>query len=250
MEIKIKISVIVLVGGKYNKKLLQKCLDSVNWADEVIKVETDKLKGGFADWRNYGAKKARGEWLFYVDSDEQVSSDLKIEILKLIGKLKIENCAFAIPRNNILLGKRMRWGGWWPDYVLRLIKRDALDKWEGELHEQPKIECPSRGARAEIGKLKEPLLHNSHRTLSEMVDKTNEWSEIEAKLLFAANHPKMNLVRFFSAGFREFWYRGIRKLGFLDGTIGVIEVIYQTYSRLVTYAKLWELQIKHARRNI
>jgi hypothetical protein len=77
-----------------------------------------------------------------------------------------------------------------------------------------------------------------------MVEKTNAWSEIEARLLFKANHPKMNVFRFFSAGAREFWFRGIRKLGFLDGTIGVIEVIYQTYSRMITYAKLWELQLK------
>lgn len=244
-----KISAIVLVGGKYDKKLLKKCLDSVFWADEIIKVETDKLQGSFADWRNEGARRAKGDWLIYVDSDEEVTSALKKEILEKIVncKLKIENCAFAIPRTNILLGKRMRWGGWWPDYVLRLIKKDALIGWEGELHEQPKLK---KAVDLRIGKLKNPLIHNSHRNLEEMVEKTNAWSEIEARLLFKANHPKMNVLRFFSAGAREFWFRGIIKLGFLDGTVGVIEVIYQTYSRMITYAKLWELQMKHAGSNL
>ena len=78
-----------------------------------------------------------------------------------------------------------------------------------------------------------------------MVDKTNEWSEIEAKLLYDSHHPKMNFFRFASAAFREFWYRGVEHLGFLDGKIGVIETMYQVYSRLITYAKLWELQIRH-----
>jgi hypothetical protein len=82
-----------------------------------------------------------------------------------------------------------------------------------------------------------------------MVDKTNKWSEIEAKLLYESGHPEMNIFRFFSAGFREAWYRGVVKLGFLDGTVGMIEIIYQTFSRLITYSKLWELQLKNARRN-
>jgi hypothetical protein len=83
-----------------------------------------------------------------------------------------------------------------------------------------------------------------------MVEKTNKWSEIEAELLFEAGHPKMNFARFCSAAFREFWYRGIVKLGFLDGTTGVIEIIYQMYSRLITYSKLWEKQLNNASRNI
>lgn len=236
----VKISAIVLIGGIYDKELLQKCLKSISWADEVIKVKTDKLPGGFADWRNYGAKKAKGEWLFYVDSDEQVTDNLRQEIELKIKNLKFKIKAYAIPRKNILLGRRMRFGGWWPDYVLRLIKKEALIRWEGELHEQPKI-------RGKIGKLKQPLIHISHRSLEEMVAKTNEWSEIEARLLFEANHPKMNVFRFFSAGAREFFNRGIKKLGFLDGTIGIIEVIYQTYSRMITYAKLWEMQLNRSK---
>lgn len=239
----VKISAIILVGGDYDKKLLEKCLDSLSWTDEIIEVETDKLGGSFSQWRNYGSQKAKGDWLFYVDSDEIVTPELREEIKLKIARLPAGqvNCAFAIPRTNILLGKRMRHGGWWPDYVLRLIRKDSLIKWEGELHEQPKIK---ESANWRIGKLNNPLIHNSHRSLTEMVEKTNKWSEIEAKLLFKSGHPKMNIARFFSAGFREFWYRGILKLGFLDGTVGVIEVFYQIYSRLITYAKLWELQTK------
>ena len=227
------VSTIVLIGGKYDEILLKRCLDLVKWADEIIKVETDELSGSFSEWRNYGAQKATGDWLFYVDSDEEVSKELREEIEIELEKERF--CAYAIPRKNILLGKEMKHGGWKPDYVLRLIKKEALIKWEGDLHEQPKI-------KGGVGKLKQALVHTSHRTLTEMVEKTNKWSEIEAELLFKSGHPKMNLFRFCSAGFKEFWYRGIRKLGFLDGTIGVIEVFYQTYSRLITYAKLWEKQ--------
>ena len=230
------ISAIVLIGGKIDEILLKKSLDSVSWCDEVVKVDTSGIPGSFSEWRNEGAKKAVGDFLLYVDTDEEVPTDLKDEIKSVMVEGKCSS--YAIPRKNKLLGHFMRWGGWYPDYVLRLIKKDKLKGWFGELHEQPLVD-------GEAGKLKNPLLHDSHRSIKEMIEKTNKWSEIEAKLLYESNHPKMNFARFLSAGFREFWYRGVRKLGFLDGTIGIIEIIYQVYSRLITYSKLWELQLKN-----
>lgn len=230
-----KISAIVLTGGKFDQKLYEKCLLSLSWVDEIVKVDVDAVKKGFAFARNEGAKQAKGEWLFYVDTDEEVSANLKNLILKVIGS--DEFSAYAIPRKNFIFGKEFKHGGQWPDYVLRLIKKDKLKGWYGELHEQPKIE-------GEICHLKEPLIHRKHKNLSEMVEKTNEWSEIEARLMFEAHHPIMNIFRFFSAGLREFWKRMIVQLAFLDGTEGVIYALYQVYSRLISYSKLWEMQIK------
>jgi hypothetical protein len=78
-----------------------------------------------------------------------------------------------------------------------------------------------------------------------MMEKTNQWSDYEAKLMFEAKHPPMTVLRFFTAMGREFWYRMIVKLGFLDGRQGISMAMYQVYSRFVSYAKLWELQQKH-----
>ncbi len=237
------ISAIIIVGGKVDKDLYKKCLDSLSWVDEIVKVETDNLKGGFSDFRNEGARRAKGDWLLYVDTDEEVTEKLREEIKLAISHKSLATGAYAIPRANILLGKRMRWGGWYPDYVLRLIKKDKLKGWFGDLHEQPKID-------GEIGHLKEPMIHRTHRNLAEMVEKTNKWSEIEARLLFESHHPKMVWWRFFSVAFREFWYRAVLKLGFLDGPVGVIEIIYQMFSRMITYAKLWEIQINYESGNL
>jgi len=248
----VKISAIII--AKNSGKLIDDCLSSISWVDEIILVDSgstdstikkgekyDNLKvvqnnGNFSQKRNCGAEKASGEWLFYIDTDERVTPLLKSEIQEAIRDSSFE--AYAIPRKNILLGHEMKHGGWWPDYVLRLIKKDSLDKWEGALHEQPKI-------KGEIGKLKNPLTHITHRSLSEMVEKTNKWSEVEAKLLFESNHPEVVWWRFLSVALREFWYRGIKEMGFLDGTVGIIEIIYQMYSRMITYAKLWEMQVNN-----
>lgn len=245
-----KISTIVI--AKDAEKLIGECLDSISWADEIIVVDTGskdttieiaekagakiyKLdKGTFSDWRNEGAKKATGDWILYIDVDERVTPLLKKEILQVIVNRSIS--AFAIPRRNILLGHEMKHGGWWPDYVMRLIKKDRFLRWEGELHEQPVIS-------GKVGKLTEPLIHITHRTLSEMVEKTNKWSDIEARLLFESGHPKMTWWRFGSAMVREFWLRAIKEKGVLDGVVGWVEIIYQVFSRFVTYAKLWELQV-------
>ena len=232
---KVRISAIVLIGGKHDKSLLKKCIDSLWWTDEIIKVNTRGLKGGFAQWRNEGARRAKGDWLLYVDADEQVSPELKKVILQVTGS--DEFSAYALPRKNYIFGKEMRHCGLWPDYVLRLIKKDKLKGWVEELHEQPEV-------IGVICHLKEPLIHRKHKSLGEMVEKTNEWSEIEAKLMFDAGHPKMNIFRFFSAGFREFWLRMIIQTAFLDGTEGIIYGMYQVFSRLISYSKLWELQLK------
>lgn len=235
------VSAIILIGGSYDKKLLKKCLDSVSWCDEIIKVETEKIPGSFSEWRNEGAKRAKENWLLYVDTDEEVTPALRKNIQQVVDAGEFS--AYAVPRRNRFLGHVMHWGGWYPDYVLRLIRKDKLKGWFGELHEQPLID-------GEVGHLKEPFLHDSHRSLHDMVEKTNKWSEIEAKLLYDSGHPKMNFFRFCSAALREFWYRGITKLGFLDGTTGVIEIIYQMYSRLITYSKLWELQMRNSKLEI
>ena len=201
---------------------------------------TEFEKGGYSDWRNKGLAKATGDWILYVDADERVTPELRKEISELINKTSEKYSSFAIPRRNIILGREMKHGGWWPDYVKRLYKKDSLVKWEGDLHEEPVI-------KGEMGHLDNPLIHEKHDSLGEMVEKTNKWSEIEAKLMYDANHPPMNIFRFITAMVREFWLRMIKKVAFLDGTEGVIYALYQVYSKFISYAKLWEMQLNSSK---
>jgi len=246
-----KISAIILTLNE--EKHIQKCINTLKWVDEIIVVDngsTDKTielveKAGarhfsstsksFSVRRWLGAQKAKGDWLLYVDADERVTPELRQEIQSLIKKQKLPDAAYAIPRKNTLLGKEMKHGGWWPDKVLRLIQKKALKGYKGKLHEQPII-------KGEIGNLTNHLKHYTHESLTEMVDKTNNWSEIEANLLFKAKHPPVRWFHFMSAGFREFWFRFIRHAAFLDGVEGVIEASFQVFNKLVIYAKLWEIQ--------
>ncbi|KKQ43495.1 MAG: glycosyltransferase [Microgenomates group bacterium GW2011_GWC1_37_8] len=253
---KIKISVIIIAKNEEEK--IGGCLKSVEWVDEVIVINnesTDRTEeiakkygarvinyenGTYSSRKNKGAKEAKGKWLLYIDADERVTPDLRKEINSLITNYEsqtTEYSAYAIPRRNIILGKEMKHGGWRPDYVKHLLRKDALIGWKGELHEEPIF-------KGELAHLKGALLHLKYDNLSDIVTKTNDWSEIEAKLMFEANHPPMNIPRFFTAMGREFWLRMIRQMAFLDGVEGIIYAIYQVYSRFISYAKLWEMQIR------
>jgi hypothetical protein len=255
---KIKLTVVIIARDE--EKMIGDCLESVGWADERLVIDhgsidkTSKIakkygarvvrlkreeKPNYVRPRNVGLKKAKGEWILYLDADERVTENLKNEILNLVqdGESGGVRTYYVIARENVVFGKVLKHGGWWPDYVKRFYKRSELKGWKGELHEEPEV-------KGEMGFLKNPMRHIKHESLSEMVEKTNEWSEIEGKLMFEAGHPKMNILRFISVMGREFWKRMMGGAAFLDGPEGIIMALYQVYSRFISYAKLWELQIE------
>jgi glycosyltransferase involved in cell wall biosynthesis len=249
-----KISAIILT--KNEEGIIRDCLESVGWVDEIIIVDDHSTDGtlkvirdlgvrkiilaenesSFSDRRNLGAKKAQGQWLLYVDADERVTPMLREEIKAVVGKG--DYAAYAIPRRNIRLTKELHYGGWWPDYVLRLIKKSQLKEWQGDLHEQPLI-------NGQVGHLEEALVHFSHRgSFEHKLQNTINWSKIEAQKLYEANHPPMTIPRFLSAMGREFYKRMIKYQAFRDGTEGIVEAFYQVFSVFITYARLWEMQTK------
>ena len=180
---------------------------------------------------------AKGDWLLYLDADERVTPLLKKEILELVKNLDDSVGVYAIPRRNFIFDQEFKHSSQYPDYQKRLYRKSKLKKWVGDLHEEPIYE-------GELKHIKNPMVHLKKMTLSQMMDKTNRWSDFEARLMIEAHHPPMNIVRFLSAMTREFWKRMIVEMAFLDGSKGIIYAMYQVYSKFVSYAKLWELQQK------
>ncbi len=249
------ISVIIIT--KNEEKMIEDCLKSLVFADEILVVDTgneDKTnqiakkygakiinyegKGNFASWRNKGLKEAKGDWILYVDADERISKTLSEEILLKIKNENTENYSgYAIPRRNFIFGKEFKHSGQYPDYQKRLFRKEDFIKWTGDVHEEPNF-------KGELGHMKNPMIHKKNINISQMVQKTNQWSEIEARLMIEAHHPPMTLSRFFTAIIREFWFRMIVQMAFLDGVEGIIYAIYQVFSKFTSYAKLYEMQIK------
>jgi len=248
-----KISVVIC--SKNEEEVIEGCIASVDWADEVILVddysedETVKIAKkykaqvylhrweGFSVQKNFGFTKTSGDWVLFLDADERVRGDLKDEILREVNKPDNHYSSYEIPRLNNFLGKDMLFGGWYPDYQKRLVKANAFKKWEGKLHEK----IVSTG---KMGKLTSNLYHLAHRSLRGMVEKSIQYTDFEAKEMLLKNHPKMVWWRFFRPMFGEFWARLIKKSGWRDGVVGWIEAIYQAFNKFLIYARLWELQVK------
>ena len=244
----------VLILTKNEEKVINACLASAhqlagaeiivvdNFSEdktlEIIKKYTKKIFQkefeGYAKVRNFSLRQAQGNWVFYLDADERISTQLKDEILKETGDKSQGISAFAVPRKNILLGKWQKHGGWWPDYQIRLFKREALKGWSGELHETPAFS-------GKLGYLKNPLIHLTHRDIASMMEKTAKWAPIEAKLRAEARHPKMSGWRFAKIVKGKLFSQFL-KGGWRNGTEGWIEIFYQTFSFFITYVKLWEIQ--------
>lgn len=249
------LSVIILT--KNSEDEVTTALKTARFAEEIVVVDTgsedktldivrkyaDVVVGSdgndFSKWRNLGAKKASGDWLLYLDSDERIPLKLANEISEIL--LSGDKDAYLLTRYEIMLGKHLK--HWGDSQVLRLIKKNALVKWQGKLHEQPIIE-------GNIGQLKHKLIHLTHKNIDEKTTSTFNWSRMEANLMLAANHPKMTWWRFYRIIFTEFIHRAFVKGLVWDGDVGHIESIYQSFSRFMSYVRLWELQQSPSLRDV
>lgn len=184
----------------------------------------------FSTARNFAAEKAIGKWLLYIDADERLSSELAEKINQTVSKRE-GIAAYEITRVNHYLGKC------WPktEKLVRLIRKEALEKWTGQVHETPSI-------KGKVSQLSGNLFHYTHRNLNEMIENTLKWSKIEAELRFQNQHPPIIWWRLPRVMLPTFWDYYIRQGGWKVGTVGLIESIYQAFSIFITYARLWEMQ--------
>lgn len=246
------ISAVILT--KNSEDLIADCIDSVSFCDEIIVIDdysTDRTpelakhlgalvfpytSDSFAKKRNLGLKKAKGRLLIYLDADERISPELAQAIKGILERKNDIYAAYRLQRKNFYLGNNE-----WPaiEKLERLFRKSKLEEWYGDLHESARV-------NGDIGDLTEGyIIHYTHRDLTSMLNKTIEWSKIEAELRLKARHPKMSEWRFFRVMLTAFYDSYVKQKGYKAGTAGLIESIYQSYSMFITYARLWELQTAH-----
>src|SRR5690606_26611411 len=135
-------SISVIIITKNAGATIRRCLESVAWADEIVVIDSGSSDDTLDicrelgakvsvtdDWPGFGPQKNRaldaaaGDWLFNIDADEWVTPKLAEEIRGAITGGSAA-AAFALPRRSSFCGRYMRHSGWWPDYVVRLFRRD------------------------------------------------------------------------------------------------------------------------------
>lgn len=185
--------------------------------------------------REFGIKKAQTDWVFILDADERITNKLADEIKSVIRNSQFSN--YKIPRKNIFGHiKWLKHGGWWPDYQIRLINKKYFIRWPKRIHSTPQI-------KGDFRYLKNPIAHYFHGDLSNMVKKTVIFEDIESDLLLKAKKTS-GTKTFFRKYLAELYRRLIKNLGFLDGPFGIIESIYQAFSKTITYLFLYEKKLK------
>jgi len=247
-----RVSVVVITKNEANA--IERCLRSVDWADEVVvldsgstdrTVEISRELGArvsvTADWPGFGPQKNRaleqatGDWVLSLDADEWVTPDLRDEILNVISRPD-GAIAFRVPRLSSFCGRYMRHSGWWPDYVTRLFQRGAA-RFSGDVvHERVIVE-------GNIGTLREPIMHETFVDLDELLQKMNNYSSLAAKEMHHGGR-KAGLagavLRGLWAFMRTYFFRG----GFLDGREGFMLAVATAEGTYYRYAKLMLLDKK------
>lgn len=200
---------------------------------------------------------ASGEWVLYLDADERVSSKLAQEIRMVVEmddeergnyvekvfkknplfarhqKLleKRDGCigttdglyvAFFFPRLNCFLGKYMRYGGVYPDGVIRLFKKGSAYLPCKDVHEQMIVE-------GRVGWLQNNLLHFTDPTLKRYLERNSRYVNLLARELRVKNVSKNPLViinYFLVKPLWCFFLLLIRYKGLLEGVQGIIFALF------------------------
>lgn len=239
-------SLSVIIITKDEAHNIRKCLGSVQWADEIIILDsgstdatpticreyTDNVTS--TDWPGYGPQKnralqkARSDWVLSIDADEWVSENLQQEIKKAIAKPKAD--AYRLPRRTMYCGQFLQHGDSGKDSVTRLFRRDKGKFSNDIVHERTLIDGTTK-------KLTQPLLHNSYQTLEQLIDKMNQYSTLSAKARHESG-KKASLYKAITHSLWAFIKSYIIRRGFLDGKIGLMVAISSAENSYYRYAKL------------
>lgn len=172
-----KLSVVLATFNE--EENLPRCLESIkDLAYEIIIVDGTSKDRTVEIAKEYGAKvtvtdnppnfhinkqkaidRASGDWIFQLDADEVVSKELAEEIQSIINNQKTETNGYWMPRKNYFLGRFLMKGGQYPDYTVRLYRKDKGGLPQKDVHEQAVIE-------GKIGYLKHALLHYPYKNFS------------------------------------------------------------------------------------
>lgn len=246
-------AITAVVITRNEESMLANCLETLRWCDAIVVLDTGSTdrtpqiaeqmgaevytsKGkNFSDWRNEAAEKVNTQWIFYIDADERVTPPLAKAIQSRL--LRSDFDAFRLKRNNIMWGRWFQYGGWSSDTLLRLVRKNRLKGWVGEVHEHAEV-------IGRVGEIEEPLVHLTHRTLYDGLRKSIDWTDVEAKLLFEANHPKVGPLRLVKIVVFDLFNRLVFKRAWKDGPEGTVVAMIQSMNRFLVYTRLWEMQQK------
>ena len=256
-----KISVYIIAFNEAEK--VSATLQSVQWADEIVLIDSNSTDGtvdiaiqmgarvvqvafkGFGDLRNQGILACSHEWIFSLDADERCTAEVQAEILEIIRgdrPLPLPNAAaeeepdcYWIPRRNYFMGRWIRHSGWYPNYRQpQLFRKNAMSYDQKAVHENYILHTSKS-----IGYLQNAIWQFPFKDLSEVLHKANRYSSLGAQRL-AGKKVSMSGALFHASW--AFVKHYVFKRGFLDGWPGFVIALGNFEGTFYRYAKAFEIQ--------
>ncbi len=232
-----------------------RCLASARGlADEIVVVDsgsTDRTRAIAAEhgaiWHErpwdtfHGQKNAAlgfctGHWVLSLDCDEALSPELAAEICAFLERHGDGHAAAEFPRLTWFLGRWIRHGEWYPDWALRVFRRNAGRFNGGAGHDRVCVD-------GSIARLKGDLFHYSYPTINSYIAKMNSFSDAFLKRELAHGRgwsPVATLLRPWWRFFRGY----VLRLGFLDGFPGLWIATATAFAAFVRYSRLYEHELE------
>lgn len=245
-----KLSAVVSVHNE--EKNIEKCLKSLEFADEIIVVDNEssdntiKIAAKYTKniysqkndpqkidiQKNFGFNKASKEWILSLDGDEEVSSELAEEI-KSLSRASNKVSGYWIPRKNYMFGKWIRENtGWYPDYQLRLFKNGKGRYESKHVHEDLKLEGNTE-------KLSGHIIHHNYESIAQFVNKIMIYAPNEADE-YIKNGYKFSYydaIRFPVDDFLKWFFA---RKGYKDGFHGLMLSLLMAFYHFLVFAFIWE----------
>ncbi len=232
---------------------LDACLESVDFAQEIVVVDSGSTDGtleiahrynarvihqdflGFGPQKQFAVEQSSHSWVLCIDADERVSGELRESILSEMNRPRFS--AYRMPRRNRFMGRWLRHGEGYPDYSLRLFERSKAYWSNDAVHEKVEAEC-------NVGVLRGDLLHESEDGIESYLVKQNRYTTLQAEQLFKKG-KKAGIGKLVLSPLLRFIKFYIVRKGLLDGLPGLIHIVIGCFNSFSKYAKLLEKQLKN-----
>ncbi len=242
---KISVAIITLNAARD----LDRSLASVAFADEVVVLdqgsdddtaEVCRRRGAAlhqTEWLGFGPTKAkavslcRNRWVLSLDSDEEVTDDLR-RAIEALPEDPAE-AAFTVNRLSRFLGRWIRHCGWHPEHVVRLFDTGRAGFNDKPVHEEIEV-------TGTVGSLPGILNHYTYRTMEQYIEKLNRYTTLAAEERHAQG-DRSTLLNAVARSQATFWRMWVLQGGIRDGMPGWVLCLASSFYVLAKYTKLWRL---------
>ena len=242
----------VLLPTFNNAEIIRATLESVRWADEILVVDSFSTDSTLDICREYGARiiqheyvqsakqknwaipQCAHEWVLQVDTDEVVEPALRKEIQAILQGPAPGMNGFRINFKHHVLGKWVRVCGLYPEYHLRLFRRDVGRFEDKEVHAHVRVP-------GEVKTLRNHILHFGMTSISKQLSNLDRYSRYQADEL-RKRGKKFHWTQLAARPLAIFCYFYFWKLGFTAGYRGLLLSSINAASDFWSHAKLWELE--------